>query len=123
MQRLKPYFIELDDHQIDVTLWGDLVSASMVPSFLNCFGDIFLSESDGSIYMLDISLGQLKEVAESQAEFERSASHDIDEWLMRALVDRCIQAGLSLTEGKCYAFKLPPILGGKHELATFGFLQ
>ena len=37
---------------------------------------------------------------------------------MISIVDRCVQAGLSLGENQCYGFKMPPILGGNYETAN-----
>ena len=32
------------------------------------------------------------------------------------LVDRCVAAGLILSDTQCYGYKVPPILGGKYNI-------
>jgi type VI secretion system (T6SS) immunity protein Tdi1 len=37
---------------------------------------------------------------------------------MIPLVDASVASGLTLAEGQCYGYKIPPILGGQYEVSN-----
>ncbi len=108
--------------------WGSLLSDWVPPlpsSFtlwlVNRFGDAFVvSDDDGSVHMLDVGGGTLARVADNRAHFTDllDQSDNANNWLMIPLVDACREAGMSLEPSKCYGFKIPPVLGGKYEVAN-----
>lgn len=108
--------------------WGALLRDWMPPlpsSFtlwlVNRFGDAFVvSDDDGPVLMLDVGAGTLMQVADSRGHFAEllDVGDNADNWLMIPLVDQCCEAGMSLAPDQCYGFKIPPVLGGKYELAN-----
>jgi hypothetical protein len=95
------------------------------PSFtlwlVNRFGDAFVVlEEDSSVHMLDVGSGTFVCVADGRSHFADLL--DIDDnaanWLLVHLVDACREAGMSLRTSQCYGFKVPPVLGGKYEVAN-----
>jgi hypothetical protein len=70
--------------------------------------------------MLDVGAGTLTRVADNRSHFSDLLDTDgnANNWLMIPLVNECRHAGLSLSPCQCYGFKIPPVLGGKYELAN-----
>jgi hypothetical protein len=122
--------MDINNYLIDQTEkdWGALLRDWVPPlpsSFtlwlVNRFGDAFVvSDDDGSVHMLDVGGGTLARVADNRAHFADLLDVDdnASDWLMIPLVDACREAGMSLQRGQCYGFKIPPVLGGKYEVAN-----
>lgn len=95
--------------------WAWRVAQHFQPLFLSTFGDWFFRDADDHIQMFDLVAGELKQVANTQAEFE--ALLELEEyqreWLMSHLVEQLRQSGVTRARGQCYAFRTPPILGGQ----------
>ncbi len=83
---------------------------------VNRFGDVFAVFEDGSVHMLDVGTGVMQRLADSRDDFAAriDAGNNANHWLMIPLVDQCVAAGLTLSDGQCYGYKIPPILGGKY---------
>src|SRR5262249_49075706 len=86
----------------------------------NRFGDLFLVFDDGTINMLDVGAGTLKQVAESREDFYEKVDEDenVNDWFMIPLIDQLVAAGMTLKEGQCYSYKQPPILGGDYTVGN-----
>jgi hypothetical protein len=95
--------------------WAWRVPQHFQPLFLSNFGDWFFRDSYDHIHKFDLVAGELKQLADSQAEFE--ALLEVEEyqreWLMSHLVGALQQSGLTRSRGQCYAFRTPPMLGGQ----------
>ena len=95
--------------------WSWRVPQHLRPLFLSTFGDWFLRDADDHVHMFDLVASQLRQVADSQVEFE--ALLELEEyrreWLMSHLVEQLRQLGVTRPRGQCYAFLRPPILGGE----------
>jgi hypothetical protein len=105
--------------------WADLLSgytdvfpASFTVWLVNRLGDVIAVFEDGSVHLLDTGNCIIERVAASRDEFIElvDVGDNAENWLMISLVDRCVKADIKLSEGQCYGFKVPPILGGKYEL-------
>lgn len=100
--------------------WRGVLPENFTLWMVSRFGDLFTVHEDGSVHMLDASVGRLRRLADSRDHF--CALIDIGEnandWLMIPLVDACVAAGLILKENECYGYKLPPILGGEYEVGN-----
>lgn len=98
--------------------WSWRVPQHYQPICLSTFGDWFLRDSDDHIYIFDLVKSELRQIADSQVEFE--ALLDCEEyqreWLLSHVVAQLRQSGLIRSRGQCYAFRTPPMLGG--QLAT-----
>lgn len=85
------------------------------------FGDMFLADKFGCVWMLDILNAELLEVAKSrEALAEVLDDPDAkDRFLLATLASDLNNRGLRLGPGKCYGYKLTPVLGGKNEVDNF----
>lgn len=122
--------MNINDYLIDQTGkdWGAFLRDWMPPlpsSFtvwlVNRFGDVFVvSDHDGSVQMLDVGSGACARVADNRSHFADLLDTDdnADNWLMIPLADDCRNAGMGLGPSQCYGFKIPPVLGGKYEVAN-----
>ena len=115
---LTDYLIDQQDND-----WAELLSEWVPPLpqeftvwMVSLFGDVFAVFQDGSVHMLDLSLGTLEHIADSRDHFCDLADRDgnANHWLMIPLVDACRRAGLTLKPHHCYHFKIPPLLGGEY---------
>jgi hypothetical protein len=121
--------MNIDDYLIDTANldWPRLLSgwALLVPPevevwLMNRFGDLFLVLPDGTVHMLDVANGRLDELAGSRDEFCRKVDEDgnANLWFMIPLADQLVEAGMTLTAGRCYFFLTPPILGGEYSVGN-----
>jgi hypothetical protein len=65
--------------------------------------------------MLDMLEGRLREVAHSRDEFQRliNTREKQEEWFLSELILTLHERGVVPAAGQCYAFEVPPVLGGK----------
>jgi hypothetical protein len=79
------------------------------------FGDWFVERLGGAVEMLDMQRGQLRQVAGSRDEFYQliRIREKQEEWLRSDLIAVLHERGIVPDAGQCYAFSVPPILGGK----------
>lgn len=85
---------------------------------MNKFGDLFLVATDGTILFFDVTGWTIEKVAENKDEFFELIyqGNNANYWLMIPLVDKMIAAGITLTDGRCYCFKIPTTLGGEYSV-------
>ncbi len=109
------------DWQAMLTGWAELLPATFTLCLVNRFGDVFIVVDDGPVYLLDVACGTLSRVAESRDQFAdlMDVPQNANNWLMIPLIDQCVASGMSLQPGKCYGFKIPPLLGGEYALGNF----
>jgi hypothetical protein len=79
-------------------------------------GDLFITVPDGSIHMLDVGAGTLKQVAENRDEFcsKMDEAGVADDWLMIPVVDHLVASNIGLGPGQCYSFRQLPVFGGTY---------
>ena len=96
--------------------WLWLVPQELTVWIMNRYGDLFIALDDGAIHMLDVGGGTFEKVADNRDDFRRLIDEDdnANDWLMIPLVDQMVAAGVTLTEGKCYGYRIPPVLGGDY---------
>lgn len=94
--------------------WLGLLPESFTVWLVNRFGDVFTVFEDGSVHMLDVGVGAIKRLADNRDQFATliDQGDNSGNWLMIDLVDRCVAAGLILSDMQCYGYKVPPIPGG-----------
>jgi hypothetical protein len=117
--------IDLDDYLIGVEapVWGPWLASFAPPLpvqfdifLVSRFLDVFLIYPDGSVNWLEIQSGRLTQLTPSRAEFEAAMETQYPYWLMTGAVDAAVARGMKLGAGQCYAFKVPPILGGGYDI-------
>lgn len=120
------YLIDQDGIDWPETMksWSWLLPADFTLWLVTRFADLFIVLPDGTVQMLDIGAGTLSKVANSRDDFcnKIDEGNNANEWLMIPLVDRMAAAGVVLQPGQCYAFKVPPVLGGDYTVENCGSL-
>lgn len=114
------YLIDQTDYD-----WGSMLSEwrSLLPEeftlwMVNRFGDLFIVANDGSVLLLDVGAGTLRQLAKGQSEFadQIDEGNNANEWLLIPLVDACVATGMTLSQGQCYSYVQPPMLGGEYSV-------
>jgi hypothetical protein len=108
------------DWRVLLSGWAELLPSSFNVWLVNRVGDVFAELDDGSIHLLDIEAGTFKRIAGNREHFanEIETGQNANNWLLIPLVDRCVAAGLVLGADQCYAYKMPPILGGEYAVGN-----
>lgn len=100
--------------------WEWLLEDDMAvsPWLVSQFGDLFFVDETGLVHWLNISDGELTEVATSEDEFMELLENDecAEEWFQLAFLDDLKTAGRTLAAGQCFGFKDLPVLGGEYEI-------
>lgn len=97
--------------------WRWVVSNELRPFQLSKFGNWFFQSADGSVHLLDLIEGELKQIAVSMQEFDRLKDLEDNraEWYLDGFVFRCHAEGLELGPGECFGWRLHPMMGGAFE--------
>jgi hypothetical protein len=115
--------IKTDGQPFDTLLsdWRWLVSPDFAPVLMTAFGDLFLRDQSGHIHFLDLMSGELKQVAESQQEFDRLCEdrEQRRSWFVGFLLTEVRKSCGELEAGECYSCKKPLSLGGQLETDNF----
>lgn len=121
--------MEADGYLIDHTesdwkkllgFWEWLLEDEMAvsPWLMSRFGDLFFIDETGRVHWLNISDGELTEVAASEDEFIELLESDecAEDWFQFALLDELKKADMTLAEEQCFGFRNLPVLGGEYEI-------
>lgn len=75
----------------------------------NAFGDLYLREKEGKILRLDVAVGQIQQVAESEEQFRKLASTNDkqEQWFAASYETAAVRRGLKPGVDQCIAFKTP----------------
>lgn len=97
--------------------WKWLLRKDYHPVVLTVFGDWFLQDDDGAVFLLDLVGGELTKAADSGPEFQEAMQEEenMDSWFLEYLVEELLRRGVLRGPGQCYGYKTPPILGGRLE--------
>jgi hypothetical protein len=100
--------------------WQSLMPGGWSPWLLTKFGELFVTQPDGKIGMLQVSGFQYAIVAKDQAGFrEWLVDPDkLSEWFLAPLVDKLEASGRLLGDGQCYSFVQALGLGGALSIAN-----
>jgi hypothetical protein len=100
--------------------WIPPLPASFTLWLVNRFGDLFIVTPDGAVHLLDVTAGTLTQLASSREDFARllDTGDNAAKLLQIPLVDACHRIGMALAPHQCLGLKVPPILGGRYELAN-----
>jgi hypothetical protein len=77
----------------------------------NAFGDLYLRDESGKIMRLDVAVGQIKQVAESEIRFRELAStkEKREEWFAESDELAAARQGLNPGPNQCVGFKTPVV--------------
>ena len=121
------YFL-VDHLDVDRLLseWRWLCPQSMGLVAKSAFGDLFLHDETGKVFKLDIAIGKLTEVAQSETEFRKLActKEKREEWFAESDELAAMERGLKPDQDQCIAFKIPIVFteGGSPDNAYVGSL-
>jgi len=99
-----------------LSTWHWLLPRQIIVWMVNRFGDVFIVRDDGTVQMLDIGIGTLKQVAATRDDFGCKIDEpgQAEDWLMIPLVDQLVASGQILGAGQCYSYRQLPVLGGDY---------
>src|SRR5262249_23097683 len=94
--------------------WRWLCDAPVTLLARTAFGDLFLRRDDGKVFKLDITTGQLTEVAETVDQFlaEAAIPEKEEEWFAMEHERNAAKRGLVPGREECIAFKIPLVFSG-----------
>jgi hypothetical protein len=92
-----------------LTEWRWLCPEPVTLLARNAFGDLFLLKESGKVFKLDISVGKLCEIAESEGNFRTLATTAAmrNDWFAESDELSARQRGLVPNQSQCIAFKIP----------------
>lgn len=73
----------------------------------NAFGDLFLRDQEGQIHQLDVAIGKLQKVADSEAHFKALATTKREEWFAESREVAAAAKGLKPNFTQCIGFSVP----------------
>jgi hypothetical protein len=124
-----PSFAQISDLGIGDGLedWRWLVGKKAQVRLLTAMGDLFIVKPAGwfgkeDVCLLDTCSGQQRSVSSDWDSFKRrmaAPDAEVSDWLKFGLLCDLYATGSMLSEGECFAPKIPPILGGKIEPSNF----
>lgn len=100
-------------HDLDVERllvdWRWLCGKPMALVARNAFGDLFLRDESGYVHQLDVAIGKLTKVADSEAHFAELAlsGERQEEWFAVADEKAAIARGLEPNKVQCIGFSVP----------------
>ncbi|MEZ0243986.1 MAG: T6SS immunity protein Tdi1 domain-containing protein [Sphingomonas sp.] len=94
--------------------WHWIGLAGLTAIAVSAFGEVFFQDANGSILQLDTIEGKKRIVAGSLAEFTANLleADRRDDLLLAGLIIGARNAGMLLSPGECYDFRVAPVLGG-----------
>jgi hypothetical protein len=115
---VSPYDVDLEGLLAE---WRWLVDESYHPVVISALGDLILRHDAGRIFWLNAGWGSLNEVAPSVEEFKQRMVQleNAQQWFSPTLVGDLITQRSRLQPGKCFSFKIPPVLGGEISVDNF----
>jgi hypothetical protein len=99
---------ELDGDRLLVD-WRWLCPGEMVLIARNAFGDLFLRDSVGEIFRLDVGIGRFSKIADSETQFRKlsESKPQREEWFAEADENSAKSEGLVPGPFQCIGFKIP----------------
>ena len=73
----------------------------------DAFGNLFLRDEAGQVHLLDVAIGKLLQVADSEAQFHELATAKREEWFAESDAAAGIARGLKPDDNQCIGFSTP----------------
>lgn len=122
MNELRALMIDASEYETSRLLaeWHWLVPQFATPLFISAFGDWVFGHPDGELWKLSLLEGDYRQMATNAAEY--NTLNKSAEWLENTFSAgwQVIAAGHGMQPDKdqCLGWKIPPVLGGKLEVAN-----
>lgn len=89
--------------------WRWLCPESMILVARSAFGDLFLRDASGKIYLLDVAVGKLTKIADTETEFRDLAATNEkrEQWFAQADEQAAAGRGLNPNAEQCIGFSTP----------------
>lgn len=115
LQKLTISSSEADFDMLLNRSWSWFLGKPFQPLLMTAFGDWFLADDKGAVFLLDLLDGGLTQIAGSAIEFQRllETEEKQDDWLLPGFIEAMIVAGRPRPRGKCYAYQVHPAIGGQ----------
>ena len=99
--------------------WRWLIDFDAQPLVLTAMGDLFLLDSAGAVWWLDVARGRLSPVADSTDRFQEMINEgdNATRWFMPQVVI-ALGARMTLPAHKVFSLDIPAILGGEYEFGN-----
>lgn len=109
-----PEWFAVDHLDLDRLLaeWRWLCPNPMSLVARNAFGDLFLRDQAGQIHRLDVAIGTLLKVADSEAQFKELATSKREEWFAESDEVSAAAKGLKPNLTQCIGFSVPLVFRG-----------
>ena len=115
--------VEISEIEISTLLenWNWLVPNNLSPILVSSLGDMWLKDSQGQIFWLNVGVGCLDKVASTETEFMVKLNDDqiANEWFMFELIQELKNIGLKPNNKQLFGYILLPIIGGKYNADNF----
>lgn len=100
--------------------WPGLIEGPIQPIGMSAFGDLYFRRPDGTVHVLDLLEGGIRQVAASDADFRANMNSRAwqDANLMPEVVALLRERGLQPGPGQVYGFAPHPALVGKLDFKT-----
>jgi hypothetical protein len=94
--------------------WEPLIPENATPWILSKFGEVFVTQHDAAIGVLQVGSFAYKVVADDARGFTAllADANTLNDWFLVPLVAKLEGAGRALIPDYCYSFIQPPALGG-----------
>lgn len=111
MEHIDEFPVDDRDGERLMQSWRWLCPCSVSLIARSAYGDLFLRDKDGKILRLDVGIGQLTEIAESESQFRQLLRDPAkrEEWLAEADAKAAAERGLRPSKTQCIGFKIPLI--------------
>jgi hypothetical protein len=107
---MEPWFL-VDHLEVERLLseWRWLCPQRMALVARTAFGDLFLRNDAGAVFWLDVAVGKLTKVSDSEAHFRAMAetSQKRGEWFAETDAQAAAKRGLEANPSQCVGFKVP----------------
>jgi hypothetical protein len=100
--------------------WTGLVPAEVI--YVNSFGNLIVKATDGAFWRISPEELKCEKIAadfNKLAELWQGEDFRLD-WEMTQIVAVAEKKLGRLQQGRCYCFKLSPVVGGKYDATNFG---
>jgi hypothetical protein len=108
------YLLPKAANAVDLSPWASVLPTNAYILCTSLFGDAYLVDGLGAVYMLSRAGCSITMIAPSEAHFWRALDRDDEGWQLRRLADACRAQGKMLDYGQCYGFTKLPLLGGDY---------